>query len=402
MPRVTIHAQADVIMPKPGIGNAIRRRLGRDVPTYTAPLVAEAVVDVHPIERLPQVFIRRDKAGLFLLVQMDFTPGKHRIVSTSLREVGDDRTKGHRVMVGPLPGGPSALEADSVRVSEAVTLNSVLETERRNAAREVTVDEVAAIFEVPRGVLEIEGGQTLAAMEPPVLHMLGSLIPEDQRGAMLRAREANARWIGIDLAAPPSRTVTTHGQPKDHAELMALLNSGGSVMTDMEGRMCMAHDANGVFIEFPKNRKNVAPLFPVGTDVPLNAGETGTPTSATSVLHDMAFIAERLEVAQFQIAFTPGGADAASVENDAHVALKALQLLREKVTAMHAQAQQAVRSIEAARTLFADAEARHFAGAGLGLTNVQQMRVHLDNARHHARRAKAEHNPALDLRESGE
>ncbi|WDS38349.1 hypothetical protein W2_gp039c [Caulobacter phage W2] len=402
MPRVTIHAQADVTMPKPGIGNAVRRRLGIPAPTYVAPLVAEAVVELERGERAPQVIIRRDITGLFLLVLMDGVPGRGRIVSTSLREVGEERTNGHRVLVAPLPEpvavatepapvqfaaemwvSPTCTLADwskgqplkyvSTPTGEDSVFISLLGTKGPDSAvTAIPTDQVETIFELPPGTLDMmgEGGHTLAALH--------------QGDAAAMAPGVHHLAAMLDAGHKPARCPTVH-------------YLGLPVADDQRAAMMKARAADAAHVA-----AEVAPLFPVGTDVPLNAGETGTPTSATSVLHDLAFIAERLEVAQFQIAFTAGGADANSVENDAHVALKALQLLREKVTTMHAQAQQAVRSVEAARGLVASA-GTHPVTLTAGREGwLKQMGVHLDNARHHARRAKAEHNPALDLRESAE
>lgn len=60
-------------------------------------------------------------------------------------------------------------------------------------------------------------------------------------------------------------------------------------------------------------------------------GDPTPPTQSTTVLHDLVFIADQLETAQFQIAFTPGGADAGSTGNAAHLALCALQLVQAKL-----------------------------------------------------------------------
>lgn len=75
----------------------------------------------------------------------------------------------------------------------------------------------------------------------------------------------------------------------------------------------------------------VAAMFAEGVVGPFDPAAPAPPTDSTSVLHDLQFVADQLETAQFQIAFTPGGADAGSVDNAAHVALLAVQLVQAKL-----------------------------------------------------------------------
>lgn len=61
---------------------------------------------------------------------------------------------------------------------------------------------------------------------------------------------------------------------------------------------------------------------------------SAAPTSSTSVLHDLGHVAELLETAQFEIAMSPGGDAAGTTGNSAWKALCAVQTIQAKLTVM--------------------------------------------------------------------
>lgn len=70
-------------------------------------------------------------------------------------------------------------------------------------------------------------------------------------------------------------------------------------------------------------------------------GEPAPPTQDTTVLHDLAFIADQLELAQTQVAMTEGGVGAGSMDNGAHVALCALRMVQAKLDVVASAADEA-------------------------------------------------------------
>lgn len=107
-----------------------------------------------------------------------------------------------------------------------------------------------------------------------------------------------------------------------------------------------SRDAADVDVALPPR---VAAMFAEGVMPSPLPGSPEKPTESTTVLHDLLFIADALETAQFQVALTPGGADEGSVDNMAHVALCALHLVQAKLRVVADAA--AVADVEAATAM---------------------------------------------------
>lgn len=97
----------------------------------------------------------------------------------------------------------------------------------------------------------------------------------------------------------------------------------------------------------------MAAMFAEGVMPAPLPGACPPPTQDTTVLHDVAFIMDQLELAQFQVAMSPGGADAGSVDNAAHVALQAMDLVRAKLEVMGEAADLAAGEVRAADDILA-------------------------------------------------
>lgn len=106
----------------------------------------------------------------------------------------------------------------------------------------------------------------------------------------------------------------------------------GSVVARAGGQVAglrMVSETTGpVDVALPRR---MAAMFAEGVMPSPLPGAPTPPTESTTVLHDLAFIVDQLETAQFQVALSPGGADAGSVDNAAHLALCAVQLMQAKL-----------------------------------------------------------------------
>lgn len=95
--------------------------------------------------------------------------------------------------------------------------------------------------------------------------------------------------------------------------------------------------------------RRMAAMFAEGVMPSPLPGAPTPPTESTTVLHDLAFIVDQLETAQFQVALSPGGADEGSVDNAAHLALCAVQMMQAKLEVVAVAADEAVAELHNAQ-----------------------------------------------------
>lgn len=286
----TLAAEATMYLPRRTLSNFLRGVAGRKLRTYPTHVVADAVVLAADC---PELAVKPDTMGR---PQAVFTwPGTvgGTTARLSVRERGADR---------PV----KAAEVHRFPVTEAVADGRITPNDaRRVLAGELTLAEALE----SRLALQLDGEGMLDL--PPV--DLRSMADVDDAGRFTRAVVARLFEVPLHMLDPD------HGM----GTLAELDRSDTAAM-----------------------RYTVGALFAEGAMASPLPGDPPAPTQSTCVLHDLRYIADQLETAQAQVALTPGGADEGSVDNAAHVALCAVQLVQAKLDV-------AAAGLDAARALLA-------------------------------------------------
>lgn len=284
----TITAERTVLLVKRSPLNPLRRLLRQRLPTYSAPLIAEALVTVESEGDMPALRIEDRDKGRFS-VALIAKPGVEYFVSrVTLRERGD------------LSG-----------------TYCTPEVERRTTTEQGLRDAGQKIGEMTAHVFEgIATGRAQGGVVKPGTTLVGT-----ERGgeSFIRTQElAPGAVFGSFAKVKPDAT-----DAEKYAFVAPATDAPPVVPTLDPGASAAAY------------RPSWMP--------------TPAPTTTTSVLHDLQHVAELLETAQTEIAMSPGGDAAGTTGNSAWRALKAVETIQQKVLVMAEAADEAGEQIKMAQ-----------------------------------------------------
>lgn len=280
----TLHARQTLRIARRGPANAVRRWLKRPLSTYETHLSASATVASRTP---PALSIEADAQGRPVVV---FTwpgiTGGHGLMTTLAERGGRKFPAIERHDFPALDKVRAAVQATEATMDKAMRaalhrggvvnpdLFTPLPMAFAFAARESIIKPVA------ERIMDEHRARARRRMEgergAPEL-----FVPTQNLGAPV--------FVGVDLASGPDLSVE---------------------------------------VQLPRR---VAAMFAEGHTGPMPSDAPAPPTESTTVLHDLRFIADCLETAQFQISMTPGGSAEGSVDNEAHRALLAVQLVQAKM-----------------------------------------------------------------------
>lgn len=284
----TITAERDVLLVKRSPLNPMRRLLRKRLPTYSAPLYAEALVTAERDGDMPTLRIEEKTPGRFSLAVIAKPGAQFTIARVLLRERG--------------AGG-------GYFTTPAVDHRTTTEQGLRDAGQK--------IGEMTAQVLEgIATGCAQGGVVKPGTTLVGT-----ERGgeSFIRTQE---------LA--PGAVFGSFARVKPDA-------------TDAE---------KYAFVDRSADTPPVVPTLDPGQSAAAYRPSwmpTPAPTTATSVLHDLQHVAELLETAQTEIAMSPGGDAAGTTGNSAWRALKAVETIQQKALVMAEAADEAGEQIKMAQ-----------------------------------------------------
>jgi len=278
----TISAERTVQLVKRSPLNPLRRLLRKPLPTYAAPLFAEALVTTEREGDMPSLRIEDRGQGRFGLALVA-KPGVEYVVSrVTLRERGTSGGYFATPDVQRRTTHEQGLRDAGQRLGDGVRL--LVEGMADGRAQGGVVKPTTVLAGAERGGESFirlgDGAGWPVALRQPVPGVY------DPRVDPTATDDAKYAWAGLDPATEtPPEAPTLNGK------------LAGTVILD-------------------------------GLD------STAAPTSSTSVLHDLQHVAELLETAQFEIAMSPSGDAAGTTGNSAWKALNAVQTIQAKLGVM--------------------------------------------------------------------
>ena len=277
----TISAERTVQLVKRSPLNPLRRVLRKPLPTYAAPLFAEALVTTEREGDMPSLRIEDRGQGRFGLALVA-KPGVEYVVSrVTLRERGTSGGYFATPDVQRRTTHEQGLRDAGQRLGDGVRL--LVEGMADGRAQGGVVKPTTVLAGAERGGEAFVPADRFRVYDPRPQPVPGVYAPRVDPAATDDAKYA---WAGLDPATetPPEAPTLT-------------------------GKL-------------------------VGTVILDGLDSTTAPTSSTSVLHDLQHVAELLETAQFEIAMSPGGDAAGTTGNSAWKALNAVQTIQAKLAVM--------------------------------------------------------------------